>query len=134
MRVLMVGAGGVASAGVRIATRRAFFDSFVVADYDLARASRAAAVGDARFVAAQVDASSAEAVAALCVSHRITHVFNAVDPRFVMSIFDGAFASGADYLDMAMSLSTPDADRPHETCGVKLGDQQFAVAPAWEQR
>ena len=34
-----------------------------------------------------------------------THVLNAVDPRFVMPVFDGAFAAGADYLDMAMSLS-----------------------------
>jgi saccharopine dehydrogenase-like NADP-dependent oxidoreductase len=134
MRVLMFGAGGVGSAAVTIATRRPFFDSFVVADYDLARASRAAAAGDARFVAAQVDAWSADAVAALCREHRITHVLNAVDPRFVMSIFDGAFAAGADYLDLAMSLSTPDPHRPHEICGVKLGDQQFAAAPQWETR
>ena len=34
-------------------------------------------------------------------------MLNAVDPRFVMPIFDGAFAAGADYLDMAMSLSQP---------------------------
>lgn len=130
----MVGAGGVGSAAVTIATRREFFESYVVADYDLARAQRAAAAGDARFIAAQVDASSADAVTALCREHRITHVFNAVDPRFVMPIFDGAFAAGADYLDMAMSLSTPDSDRPHETCGVKLGDHQFAAADQWAQR
>ena len=43
-------------------------------------------------------------------STAITHVFNAVDPRFVMPIFDGAFAAGADYLDMAMSLSRPHPD------------------------
>jgi saccharopine dehydrogenase (NAD+, L-lysine forming) len=58
-------------------------------------------------VAAQVDASNADSVAALVREHGITHVFNAVDPRFVMPIFDGAFAGGADYLDMAMSLSKP---------------------------
>ena len=46
-----------------------------------------------------------EDVAALCREQRITHVLNAVDPRFVMPIFEGAFAAGADYLDMAMSLS-----------------------------
>ncbi len=33
--------------------------------------------------------------------------FNAVDPRFVLPIFTGALAAGADYLDMAMSLSRP---------------------------
>ena len=78
----------------------------MVADYDLGRAEALVArLGDARFSAAQVDASDADAVAALAREHGITHVVNAVDPRFVMPIFDGAFAAGADYLDMAMSLS-----------------------------
>ncbi len=134
MRVLLVGAGGVGSAAVGIAARRNFFETLVVADYDLRRAQRAIAShsGDARLVAAQVDASSADAVSALCREHRITHVFNAVDPRFVMPVFDGAYAAGADYLDMAMSLSHPHPDAPHERTGVKLGDQQFEQATQWE--
>ncbi len=57
---------------------------------------------------------------------------NAVDPIFNMSIFEGAFAAGADYLDMAMSLSKPHPEAPYERCGVKLGDEQFAVADQWE--
>jgi saccharopine dehydrogenase-like NADP-dependent oxidoreductase len=48
-----------------------------------------------------------------------------------MPIFDGAFAAGADYLDMAMSLSRPDPDAPYERPGVKLGDEQFARGDAW---
>ena len=134
MRILMVGAGGVGSAAVPIAARREFFEAIVVADYDLARAERAVAqvADDARFHAAQVDASDAEAVAALCRQERITHVLNAVDPRFVMPIFDGAFAAGADYLDMAMSLSRPHPEQPYSECGVKLGDEQFAKAAEWE--
>jgi saccharopine dehydrogenase (NAD+, L-lysine-forming) len=134
MRILLVGAGGVGSAAVGIAARRDFFEAMVVADYDEARAKRAVAghAGDPRFVAAQEDASSADAVAALCREHRITHVFNAVDPRFVMPIFDGAFAAGADYLDMAMSLSRPHPEQPHALTGVKLGDEQFAKAGEWE--
>lgn len=134
MRVLLVGAGGVGSAAVGIAARRNFFETLVVADYDVRRAQRAIAFhsDDARLVAAQVDASSADAVSALCREHRITHVFNAVDPRFVMPVFDGAFAAGADYLDMAMSLSRPHPDAPHERTGVKLGDQQFEQATQWE--
>ena len=71
-------------------------------------------------------------VAALAHEHGISHVLNAVDPRFVMPIFDGAFAAGADYLDMAMSLSHPHPDRPHELTGEKLGDAQFAKAEAWQ--
>src|SRR5689334_14020514 len=122
MRLLIVGAGGVGSAAVRILARRDFFDSCVVADYSLARAQ--AAVADARFTAVQVDASAAASVRDLCLAHRITHVLNAVDPRFVMPIFEGAFAAGADYLDMAMSLSNAET-------GVKLGDEQFAAADSW---
>ncbi|WP_432903514.1 saccharopine dehydrogenase family protein [Micromonospora matsumotoense] len=131
MRILLVGAGGVGSAAVAIAARRSFFATVVVADYDLTRAERAVAGHGDRFVAAQLDASSADAVAALCREHRITHVLNAVDPRFVMPIFDGAFAAGADYLDMAMSLSHPHPARPYTETGVKLGDTQFAAATTW---
>ena len=134
MRVLVVGAGGVGSAAVGIAARREFFELMVVADYDVRRAERAVSAhqGDGRFVAAQVDASSPDAVEALCREHGITHVLNAVDPRFVMPVFDGAGAAGATYLDMAMSLSTPHPDAPHEKTGVKLGDRQFEVADDWE--
>src|SRR5664279_5411990 len=100
MRILVVGAGGVGSAVAPIAARREFFERCVVADYDVTRAERTVAkVDDPRFVAARVDASSSDAVAALCREHAITHVLNAVDPRFVMPIFAGAFAAGADYLD-----------------------------------
>lgn len=131
MRILLVGAGGVGAAFTAIAARRDFYETLVVADYDLGRAERAAAT-DARFVAAQVDASSAESVAALAREHRCTHVMNAVDPRFVMPIFDGALAAGADYLDMAMSLSRPHPEAPYSRPGVKLGDEQFAKAGEWE--
>jgi saccharopine dehydrogenase-like NADP-dependent oxidoreductase len=57
---------------------------------------------------------------------------NAVEPKFVPTIFAGALAAGADYLDMAMSLSEPHPDSPYSETGVKLGDDQFAQAPDWE--
>ncbi|KJL36030.1 MAG: ATP-binding protein [Microbacterium sp.] len=133
MRILIIGAGGVGSAAVRIAVRRDFFEALVVADYDPARPQALVdAVGDPRVIAAQVDASNADSVADLIRAHDITHVLNAVDPRFVMPIFDGAFAAGATYLDMAMSLSHPHPDQPHALPGVKLGDEQFAKAAEWE--
>ncbi|HEU0240314.1 MAG TPA: saccharopine dehydrogenase C-terminal domain-containing protein [Micromonosporaceae bacterium] len=134
MRIICVGAGGVGSAVAAIASRRDFFDAFVIADYDLDRARRAIArLDDDRFTAARVDASSAQDVLSLCREHQITHVLNAVDPRFVMPIFNGAFSAGAGYLDMAMSLSHPHEERPYEVPGVKLGDEQFAAAEKWER-
>ena len=130
MRILLVGAGGVGAAFTAIAARRDFFEQVVVTDHDLVRAEKAAAV-DPRFAAAQVDASSAESVAALVREHAVTHVMNAVDPRFVMPVFSGAYAAGADYLDMAMSLSRPHPSAPYARVGVKLGDEQFARDGDW---
>ena len=134
MRILVVGAGGVGTAVVAIAARRDFFEHMVVADYDPARVDHAIAqvAGDTRFTGAHVDASDGDAIASLVREHRITHVLNAVDPRFVMPIFDACLAAGVDYMDMAMSLSHPHPERPHELPGVKLGDEQFAKAGAWE--
>ena len=131
MRILLVGAGGVGGAFTAIAARRDFFETIVVADYDAARAEKAATT-DERYVAAQIDASDAASVTALCREHRITHVMNAVDPVFNMPVFEGAFDAGADYLDMAMSLSKPHPETPYEKPGVKLGDEQFAQASRWE--
>src|SRR6476619_2757884 len=132
MRILLVGAGGVGGAFAAIAARRDFFDRIVIADYDGGKAEAAAAVDD-RFTGATIDASDAAAVQRLCRDHEITHVMNAVDPVFNMSIFDGALTAGADYLDMAMSLSKPQAEAPYERVGVKLGDEQFARAGEWEK-
>ena len=138
LRVLMIGAGGVGDAAARIAVERDFFDAWVVADYDVARAERTVAAararrpGDERFSARQVDASSAEDVTALARDVGATHVFNAVDPRFVMPIFTGALAADAGYLDMAMSLSSRHPESPYEKVGVKLGDDQLAMAGEWE--
>ena len=134
MKILLVGSGGVGSAFCSIAARRNFFEQIVVADYDESRAVAAAnAVNDPRFTATRVDASSADAVAELVRSHGITHVMNAVDPRFDMPIFKGTLAGGANYVDMAMSLSQRHPDKPYELTGVKLGDEQFAMDPQWKE-
>jgi saccharopine dehydrogenase-like NADP-dependent oxidoreductase len=134
MRILLVGAGGVGSAFAAIAARRDFFEALVVTDYDGARAdATAAAVGDDRFASAgSVDAGDDAAVAALLAEHRCDVLMNAVDPRFVMPLFRAALSGGATYVDMAMSLSHPHPENPYEQTGVKLGDEQFAMAGEWE--
>jgi saccharopine dehydrogenase (NAD+, L-lysine forming) len=133
MRILLVGAGGCGSAVAAIAPRRGFVERLVVSDYDRARAEKAvAAVGDPRFVAARVDAADEDGVRALLAEHRCDALLNATDPRFVMPLFRAALAAGVDYLDMAMSLSRPHPEHPYEQTGVKLGDDQFALAGEWE--
>jgi saccharopine dehydrogenase-like NADP-dependent oxidoreductase len=133
MRLLILGAGGVGSAAVGIAARRPFLEHVLVADYDLDRAERAiAAVADDRFRPARLDASNEAAVEAVLAGHRIDAVLGATDPRFTMPIFRAALAQRVHYLDMAMSLSHRHPDVPYTRTGVKLGDEQFALAAEWE--
>src|ERR1700761_7529274 len=130
MRILLVGAGGVGTAIAQIAARRPFAD-LVIADYDLERAQRAAAARDG-YEAVQLDARDERAVTELLTERRCDVLMNATDPRFVMPLFRAALAAGTHYLDMAMSLSYPDPRDPYTRTGVKLGDEQFALAPEWE--
>jgi len=134
MRVLLVGAGGVGGAAAAIAVRRDFLERLVVADYDLDRARAVVdRLGDPRLQAIRLDASDEAAVAAALAEHGAAALLNATDPRFVMPLFRAALAGGATYLDMAMSLSVPHPEAPHERTGVMLGDEQFALADAWTE-
>jgi saccharopine dehydrogenase-like NADP-dependent oxidoreductase len=138
MRILLVGAGGVGNSIAKIAAERDFFETMIVSDYDITRAEatiawiEAKGLARGRFVAARIDASDPSSVTAVATEHGATHVMNAVEPKFVPTIFAGALDAGADYLDMAMSLSEPHPTDPHSKTGVKLGDDQFAQAPDWD--
>jgi len=134
MRVLVIGAGGVGTAAVRTAAKWGLFERVVVADHELLRAQAAAAGAGDRFAAYKLDASKESEIVELLQAERITTVLNAVDPRFVMPIFRAALAAGVTYMDMAMSLSHPHPSDPYHTPGVKLGDEQFALADQWEER
>ncbi len=141
MRILLIGAGGVGDAVAKIAAKRDFYDLIVVSDYDQSRADATIAWiadkhGDevaARFVSAKIDASNAAAIVELAKAHDITHIVNAVEPKFVPTIFSAAFTAGAHYLDMAMSLSEAHETDPFHKPGIKLGDQQFALAEQWQR-
>jgi saccharopine dehydrogenase (NAD+, L-lysine forming) len=131
MRILLVGAGGVGTAFAQITARRPFAE-LVIADYDLARAQRAAQARDG-YQAVQLDARDEEATAGLLREQACDVLMNATDPRFVMPLFRAALQAGTHYLDMAMSLSYPDKDEPYRKTGVKLGDEQFAMADDWQR-
>jgi saccharopine dehydrogenase (NAD+, L-lysine-forming) len=105
-----------------------------VADIDPGRARGAVApLGDARFEPARLDASDPAAITALARRSRADAVVNACDPRFNPPIFEASLAAGCTYLDMAMTLSQPDPERPHEVPGVTLGEAQFAASERWEE-
>ncbi len=70
---------------------------------------------------------------ALAQEHLATHIVNAVEPKFVQSIFQGALDAGANYMDMAMSLSHPNEEDPFSKPGEKLGDWQYAKAEEFEK-
>jgi saccharopine dehydrogenase-like NADP-dependent oxidoreductase len=135
MRVLLLGVGTVGEAIARMAAQRDWCERMVLADYDLDRVTALqATLGDTdRFPGERVDARDAAAVTELAQRHRVDLVMNAVDPRFVMPIFDGALAAGANYMDMATSLSRPHPRDPFRLPGVKLGDEQFARSDEWER-
>ncbi|HEU4526881.1 MAG TPA: saccharopine dehydrogenase C-terminal domain-containing protein [Actinomycetota bacterium] len=137
MRILVLGSGGVGASFAPIAARRGFYEHIVFADYDAARAERVVeryGGGTGRFSAIRVDASDPGQVAEAIRANGITHVLNAVDPRFVMPIFEGCLEAGVTYVDMAMSLSEPHPEEPYSLPGKKLGDDQFERASAWEER
>jgi saccharopine dehydrogenase-like NADP-dependent oxidoreductase len=134
MRILLIGAGGVGEAIVKLAATRNFFEQIFVADYDLSRAEAAVDwVSDSRFTAIKIDASSAANIVDVCRANNITHILNAVEPKFVPTIFSAAFTAGTHYMDMAMSLSESHETDPFHQPGIKLGDAQYAVHEQWER-
>ena len=141
LKVLLVGVGTVGEAIAKLSAGTPWLDRMVLADYDVERArlvqSRlgggpADAPATARFPVAFVDAGKPELVTQLAREHGVDIVVNGADPRFVPSLFDGAFAAGVDYLDMAVSLSEPHPTSPFTTPGVKLGDYQFPKHDTWK--
>ena len=135
MKALVIGAGGVGSAIANIASRKSFITEMVIADYDLARAQAVTSkINDSRFSALGVDAGDLAALEGLIRKIAPDVVVNAVDPRFVMNIFNAAKNVGVNYIDMAMSLSVAHPTDPFNKVGVMLGDDQFATSADWEKQ
>lgn len=136
MKVLLVGVGGVGEAIAQMAKRRPWIEQLVLCDYNVKRAEEVQAkLGDnARFPVEFIDASKQENIEELARKHQVDLIMNSVDPVFNQQIFDAAFSVGANYMDMAMTLSTPHPEDPFNQCGVKLGDYQFERAKQWEEK
>ena len=141
MRILLVGAGGVGDAIAKVAATRSFYDIFIVSDNDFSRAektvewirNRHGAEVASKFLAAKLDASHAANVVDLARNHNVTHLINAVEPRFLPTIFSGAYTAGVNYIDLAMSVSEPHEADPYHLPGIKIGDAQYALSEQWER-
>jgi saccharopine dehydrogenase-like NADP-dependent oxidoreductase len=135
VKVLVIGAGGVGAAFAAIAQRREVFEHVVLADVSIDRAIAAAdRLGEPdRFAAERVDASNRAEIVELIVRTSPDAVLNACDPRFNVPIFDACFEAKVTYLDMAMTLSHPDPERPYEVPGEMLGDYQLALDAEWRE-
>lgn len=138
MRVLLVGVGGVGEAIAAIAKPREWMELMVLADYNIQRAvevqQKLGNAGAERFPVEFIDASGQENIEALAKKYNVDLIMNAVDPIFNKQIFDAAYNVGANYMDMAMTLSEPHPTDPFHKTNVKLGDYQFNQASDWEQK
>ncbi len=136
MKVLLVGTGGVGEAIACIAKERPWVEKVVLTDYNRERLKEVQTkLGDAeRFPIEWIDASRRDMIEELAVRHKVDLIMNACDPSFNEPIFDAAFNAGCNYMDMAMTLSSPHPEDPYHQTGVKLGDYQFERAKKWEEK
>ena len=136
MKVLVIGAGGVGEAIVRMAEPRTWVEQMVLADYNLERAKEVQEkLGDKEhFPIEFIDASQQEMVEELARKYKVDLIMNAVDPVYNENIFDAAFNVGVNYMDMAMTLSKPHPEDPFSKSHIKLGDYQFEKSQQWEEK
>lgn len=136
MKVLLVGVGGVGEAIAAIAKPHAWMEQMVLADYNVKRAKEVQKKlrQPKRFPVEFIDASKKSEIIKLAKKYKVDLIMNAVDPVFNEQIFDAAFDAGVNYMDMAMTLSTPHKKDPFNKPGVKLGDYQFKKAKDWKKK
>jgi saccharopine dehydrogenase (NAD+, L-lysine-forming) len=136
MKVLLVGVGGVGESIAVMGSRRPWIKQMVLADYNKDRAIEVQSKlkDNARFPVEFVDANKREQIEALAEKYGVDLIMNACDPSFNEPIFDAAFATGCNYMDMAMTLSAPHPEDPFNKTGVKLGDYQFEREKEWQKK
>jgi saccharopine dehydrogenase-like NADP-dependent oxidoreductase len=136
MKVLLVGVGGVGEAITIIARDKSWVEKLVLADYSLERAMEVQQkVRDPqRFPVEWVDASRQDLIEELADKYQVDLIMNACDPLYNEPIFEAAFKAGCNYMDLAMTLSSPHPEQPYDQTGVKLGDYQFERAEQWEKK
>ena len=139
MKILIIGAGGVGTSIATIIKRMGkevdWAEKVVLADYNFDRAKEVAdkICGGGIFVAEKVNARDSANIEEIIKKHEIDITMNAVEPEFNECIFDTCLKTGSKYMDAAMTLSTPDPDKPFEKANIKLGDYQFDRHEDWKK-
>ena len=139
MKILIIGAGGVGTSIATIIKRMGkeidWAEKVVMADYNFDRAKEVAdkICGGGIFVAEKVNARDSANIEEIIKKHEIDMTMNAVEPEFNECIFDTCLKTGSMYMDAAMTLSTPDPDKPFEKANIKLGDYQFDRHEDWKK-
>ncbi|MDR1733777.1 MAG: saccharopine dehydrogenase NADP-binding domain-containing protein [Oscillospiraceae bacterium] len=106
MKLMLVGAGAVGECILKVLKYRdpeaKWLEEVLVCDYSLARAEEVVAMlgGDARFTAAQLNALDFDAVLKTAKDFGATFMMDGAPPFACDTIFDAAFAAGADYGNM----------------------------------
>jgi len=139
MKILIIGAGGVGTSMATVIKRMGkeidWAEKIVLADYNFDRAKEVAdkICGGGIFVAEKVNARDSANIEEIIKKHEIDMTMNAVEPEFNECIFDTCLKTGSMYMDAAMTLSTPDPDKPFEKANIKLGDYQFDRHEDWKK-
>lgn len=140
MKVLLVGTGGVGTAIVKIVKNHSqsneWLEKLVLADYDLEKVKDLSAYLDdnERFPVEYVNARNKEEIIALAKKHDVDIILNGCDPSFNENIFDAAYDSNCNYIDMAMTLSEPHPEDPYNKAHIKMGDYQFKCHDEWKEK
>jgi saccharopine dehydrogenase-like NADP-dependent oxidoreductase len=136
MKILLVGTGGVGESIAAIAKGQPWLEKMVLTDYSRERLQEVAdkLCDPATFPTEWIDARNQKMIEDLAVKYDVDLIMNACDPSFNVEIFEAAYATGKNYMDMAMTLSEPHPEDPFQQCGIKLGDYQFERAKQWEDK
>jgi len=125
LKILLIGAGGVGEAIAVVAQNQPWLEKMVLADYNLERLHTVQKrLGNPnRFPIEGVDARDISQVIQVARKHGIDMVMNAVSNFYNDTIFDAAFETGCNYLDMAMS-----------DYGANMGSHQWDQTEKWKDK
>jgi saccharopine dehydrogenase (NAD+, L-lysine-forming) len=125
LKVLLIGTGGVGEAIAVVAKNQPWLEKMVLADYNLERLHTVQKrLGNPnKFPIEKLDARDISQVIQIAKKHGIDVIMNAVSNFYNDTIFDAAYETGCNYLDMAMS-----------DYGANMGSHQWDQTEKWKEK